>query len=176
MEAGHTDFVHGYSAYKEHGCRCEQCVSAFRGYSESLRRRKGMLPRLHYEDDLVAKAVEIAVEDGIAAAADITGMSKTKVYVACREAGVTPWRHRTRHGTRHYYARYGCRCDVCVEGNRVEARATKERREKKEPPKHGTDNAYTNYACRCEPCRAAGSARNKRYRVERKKRDPGWKG
>lgn len=71
-----------------------------------------------------------------------------------------------RHGTAVEYDHFGCRCDVCREGNRLRCRATKaDRKTRPQDIPHGTMTAYWNWNCRCAECRVVGSRVNK-MRVE----------
>lgn len=63
------------------------------------------------------------------------------------------------------YDNYGCRCDVCKEGNRNKQKALRERNSEERQlvggvwihplAPHGTLNGYQYYKCRCGPCTEA---------------------
>ena len=69
-----------------------------------------------------------------------------------------------QHGSSGY-DNYGCRCDVCKEGNRDKQAALRERNSEERQfingmwihplAPHGTRNGYQYYKCRCNACRDA---------------------
>jgi len=80
------------------------------------------------------------------------------------------------HGEVGGYTRFGCRCGLCTEAQRIDIASRKADRHAERVlidgrlvhprAKHGTENAYGNYGCRCVPCSdvwsRAMTARNKR--------------
>ena len=71
-----------------------------------------------------------------------------------------------RHGTPSGYRYWGCRCDVCREGNSVRDRETRESVTVTEHNRRGYD-----LGCRCDVCRDAKVAEDRRRRHESKE----WK-
>jgi|SRR6185369_17414232 len=60
----------------------------------------------------------------------------------------------TEHGITLY--KHGCRCEVCMEANRITSARKRRKLLGCEPPKHGL-SGYKNYGCRCEVCSRASS-------------------
>jgi hypothetical protein len=77
-----------------------------------------------------------------------------------------------RHGTRHGYVYFKCRCDLCraaqAEYQRKNRADLRERlAEVFDSLPHGVHSTYNNWGCRCEACTAVNSevcARNYRRR------------
>lgn len=75
-----------------------------------------------------------------------------------------------RHGKRHSYAYYGCRCEACTAAEKEYYYEKRRKRVERGVPEHlhGTMNAYKNYLCRCDKCRAVWAE----YMKERNKNRP----
>jgi len=61
------------------------------------------------------------------------------------------------------YNNYGCRCQVCTEGNTEYQREYRQRRAAEGNLIHGSRDTYVNANCRCRPCTAAASAATKAW-------------
>lgn len=133
-----------------------------------ITRRHGGERRRVQDDDRIRAAFDRITEDGSTTKieAEILGVRSGSLRARFRRMGLRLPLAVARHGTRHYYMKYKCRCVPCRAAASAHGRSLKQR----EPPEHGTASAYHNYGCRCVPCRAAGrEARRvqKRRRLER---------
>lgn len=91
------------------------------------------------------------------------GITTDALRAAFRRKGLPSIAPAPRHGTRHYYQHYKCRCEECLTANRNYQRSLKE----VEPPTHGTASAYSNYGCRCIECRVAMRERRRERKQQR---------
>jgi hypothetical protein len=79
----------------------------------------------------------------------------------------SPW-----HGTANGYSYHKCRCDLCVEANRIHQLEMTTARGEFEVPDHvhGTYGGYANYRCPCELCRSVYRAKQAEYRERRRQK------
>ena len=98
---------------------------------------------------------------GRQAIADELGVSLNAVVKVCKKFGLKKGR-TPRHGTATEYGHFGCRCDECIEANRIRCGQVKaSMRERVEDAPHGTQSGYWNWECRCDACRKVGAEINK---------------
>ena len=98
--------------------------------------------------------------------AEIFGLTPESLRDNLRRRGLPIPKPEPRHGTRYYYMKYECRCELCKEAVRAHTASLKGQ----EPPQHGTHSAYHNYACRCAPCKAAGRDLRRQQKIRRLER------